>query len=145
MWLSSWVLANTDAGADVFEYRTLPIKPEQLPAINLTTPYEVKESQGRGAPKFTSVVHLVITGRVAGATDQDAACALEALTEQIELATLANTLVVRSCSQFRAVETNSSFTIEGGRPIGEVVIVLQAEFLPGLRPRRCRTTSPRST
>ena len=123
------VLARTAAGDSVFENRALPTEVSKLPIITLSTPVETKESWGRGAPKFTTTVHLRVDARVSGATDVVAGEAVEALLEQIELAILANSAVVNLCQQFAAVETRTSIHVEGGMPIATGTIVFQAEMV----------------
>lgn len=112
----------------VYENRALPTTVDALPVISVSTPYDGKTSQGRGAPKFTSVFHLRIDARVTGETDEMAVKAIETLIEQIELATLANKVIVNLCQQFVMVETQMSVDISGGRPIATATIVLQPEI-----------------
>ena len=120
--------AGTSAGSSVFENRILPQKPDQLPAVTLSMPGEVKTSQGRGAPKFLTVPHMQIEARVTGPTAELAVAELDNLVEQIELATLANSNVVNVCQQFPSVETRVRVDGDAGSIIATATIIMQVEF-----------------
>ena len=141
--------AGTMAGERVYEWRALPTKLDDLPAITLWTPHELKASQGRGAPKFTTTFHLMIQGRVTAPSDQLVGEKLELLAHEIEMAVLANRLIVNVVQQFVSVETISTITMEGGRPLGEVTLTLQPElqqvYDPAMPDRLETITVTRST
>ena len=122
------VAANTPAGTRVYESRALPTASAQLPAILVQTPSERKESVGRGPVKFTTLVTLVVVGRLEAPTYQAAEVAAETLCEQIELAILANTVTVNPIQQFRSVETHISIDDAGKKPLGEVGLVFEVEL-----------------
>ncbi len=114
--------AGTAAGSKVYENRALATTTSGLPVIVLTTPTERKQSVGPGAPKFTTVIDLIVDAQIDGTTE-NVADRLEAFVEQIEMAVLANAAVVRLVQEFGLVETNTTINDTGGTPIGTARLV----------------------
>jgi len=131
------VAADTLAGSRVFAARDWPTDPAVLfPIILVQVPHERKESLGRQAPEFNTVVDLVVVGRIETGNVNDAETAIETLCEQIELAILANPAIVSAqpFQQFTYVETNTGFNSEGKRHIGEVAMTFGCELYQWYNP-----------
>jgi hypothetical protein len=122
------IAANTVAESRVFESRALPLGSEKLPAILLQTPRERKVSTGRGAPKFTTIFDLYVVARIEGLTYQAAETAIEVFTEQIELAVLANSILVNPLQQFEAVETQTVIDGTAKTFLAEASMLFRCEF-----------------
>jgi hypothetical protein len=127
--VSTLIAAGTLAGETVFAERDWPVTVPQLPSIMVKAPAERKESNVRGASRFTSTATIVVLVRVAGATSASVSASLATLCSQIEQAILTDGSPVQNMvQQFTSVDTEARTSSEGSTPIGDAAISIAAEY-----------------
>ena len=119
------IAAQTLAGANVFEPRAWPSRPEDLPMLLLQTPGDRKVSMFPGQPVFTTTITLVVVGRVASLNEIDANQALDTLAGQIEDALLVSPQIAAAVQQFSTIETKTVVSADGKYFIGEIGMTLE--------------------
>jgi hypothetical protein len=127
--VSALIAANTPAGENVFAERDWPVTPVQMPSIMVKAPAERKESNVRGASRFTSTATIVVLVRASGATSAAVSASLATLCGQIEQAILTDGSAVQNMvQQFTSVDTETRTSSEASTPIGESAISILAEY-----------------
>lgn len=132
--------AGTLAGTKVYSPRTWPQRPDELPALIVTTPSERKQSLGRSLPRFNSIISLVVMVRVRGAgpnlpaMNADAEAQLETLCSQVETVLMCSQSIVSIVQEFATVETHMIVSTEGEVIIGEASVKLDCEVFQQFNP-----------
>ena len=134
------VSARTAAGKRVHSPRAWPTRPDELPALMVTTPSERKESLGRSLPRFNSTITLAVMARVMG-VGKDAPTmvaqaeeSLELIASQVEEAVMGDPRLVSIVQQFTFVETHMMVSSESERIIGEASIIFGCEVFQEFQP-----------
>ena len=111
--------ATTLAGNRVYSPRAWNIGPELLPALEVFTPADDKQSQGSvTAPAFTTTITLVIIGTVKTLASDEAAPATvqtqgEQLEEQVLKAIINDYALTKELQQYPYVNTKTEISAEG--------------------------------
>ncbi|QZN97354.1 ATP-binding protein [Symbiopectobacterium purcellii] len=128
----------TDAADRVYSPRDLPTTRDMYPILLVQTPFDLKHSQGRNTPAFTTVTTVRITGRVQeydGETEDDGAMeaelALEALREQVERAVINSYDLTRHIQQFSQVRSTIDIDASGEGHLAQLLLEIDIEYYQG--------------
>lgn len=127
---------KTAAGARVFDPRTWPTNPGEMPIILVQCPKQQKKGKGRsGAPSFDCIATIRVIGRVyalAQAGDAAATAALaaaSALERQIEVAIVNDYALKREVQAFAQIDIVTGVNGKEGEAIfGETVLDFHLDF-----------------
>ena len=128
------LVGQTLAGARVEQGHALPTQGDHLPALIVATPGEKKSSLGRGVPMFTTIVQLVVVGRVASTDRFRVQADLDTLVDQIHAAVMSNYAVLDIVQQFAEVETRTKLDGDNRAFIGECEVLFHAEIFQRYEP-----------
>lgn len=125
--------AGTLAGLNVWTARSLPIKANALPMIQLQVLADLAESWGRNAPGFTRTAGLLVTAKVAFKTAADGTSAegetaLDTICEQIEMTLMQDTQLQRLIQQVSTIETELAFDSTGADQIAVARMRFDLEY-----------------
>ncbi|GBQ32268.1 hypothetical protein HLH34_04420 [Gluconacetobacter azotocaptans] len=111
--------ANTAVGANVFTARTMPSRAADLPNVYIQSPSDRGESLNRGPPQFLRTAQIMVVARVSASSGPAAETALDALTEQIELAIMTNSPLLSMIQQVSSMEIGIRVNADTNPVIGE--------------------------
>lgn len=119
--------APTLAGNAVFIY-DWPTNIRQTPiAILVNHDYDVKISNSRTVPNFTSTPELILDLRCEDVTVEKARWKLDTLLDQVEQVIFTNYAIVKAIQQFSHVETKSQITSESDYHVASALMRIGME------------------
>lgn len=119
--------AATAAAASLASPGDWTTPPDILPAIKLRTVGDQKLSIIKGAPEFTTTVHLEIEAAVEANDEASAQDAIEILGYALEQALLTNSAFIGITNQFPTISTVQEITADGQRHVGGLKMRLEVE------------------
>jgi hypothetical protein len=119
------VAAKTDAGSSVFPTREVPWRNVELPGIAV---YSLEETSEQSHPQAELVRHVVLAIHAVVRLSEAVDDALDALSQQIEIAMAADPTIGRIAFMSTLVGTEISVDESTARPVGAVRLAYDVRY-----------------
>ena len=119
---------TTEAQDNVFTCADYPLTPDKLPAIFVTVPSELAQSNGRGTPDYMRTVDLEVTAKVSGGNPQVVQGQLDRIAEQIEMSVMCSADIMSMVQQVSRIDTEQQMKADSADYLGAVRLTFGMEY-----------------